>query len=662
MRRVKSLTALVGILAIVIAACSGGPGAGDTTTSSPLPGGTSPAPDAQLVSAALVQLDSCDAFLDYVISHALELVGPYGLDVGGWGWPLGGDTIVEEAAADDGASSVGGGDFSRTNVQVEGVDEPDIVKNDGERIVMISDGTLIVVDVTGDEPTEVGRLRMPDISVQNLFLSGDTVLAFGSSWVSGPMPFVEGDASIGPIQSTPTVILAEVDISGDPEIVRTMEIDGAFISGRMVEDSVRLVSTSSPVGFEWEYPAGSGLRAEREATEKNRAIVRASTIENWIPYYVITDSEGNVEAEGTLFDCDRASHPEEFSGLDMLSVLTVDTSSGLHMEDATGVLATGDTIYASADSLYVATQNWNSWRWLTTGEEADRVDGPTTEIHKFDTSDPNRTEYTASGGVEGYLLNQFAMDEYEGMLRVASTTDPNGWGGGADSESRVTVLRDINGELIPIGLVDGLGATERIYSVRFAGDVAYVVTFRQTDPLYTLDLSDPRSPRAVGELKIPGYSAYLHPIGDGLLIGVGQDATDDGQVQGTQVSLFDVSDISDPVRLDTYTLSEGTNSQVEYDHHAFLFWEDLAVIPVQRYWWDEDKDSIFMGAVALEIDGDELVEAAELVHPGGDSSDWDWRAQIVRSVVIDGSLYTISAKGIMKSPLDALDTGVWLDL
>jgi uncharacterized secreted protein with C-terminal beta-propeller domain len=222
------------------------------------------------------------------------------------------------------------------------------------------------------------------------------------------------------------------------------------------------------------------------------------------------------------------------------------------------------------------------------------------------------------------------------------------------------MLREIGDGLVRVGMIDGLGKTEQIYSVRFMGDVAYVVTFRQTDPLYTVDLSDPRSPRLLGELKIPGYSAYLHPVADGRLLGIGQDATDEGMVQGSQVSLFDVSDLANPVRLDTHTLSEGTTSQVEYDHHAFLYWEGLAMIPVQQWNWDGETEEVFVGAVGVAVQGDDLVEVARLTHPGGDGKDWDWRAQIMRSVAIGDSLYTVSPKGILKSALDTLDEQAWL--
>jgi uncharacterized secreted protein with C-terminal beta-propeller domain len=257
------------------------------------------------------------------------------------------------------------------------------------------------------------------------------------------------------------------------------------------------------------------------------------------------------------------------------------------------------------------------------------------------------------------------MDEHEGALRVATTTSPDGWDGDEDSESRITVLMQSGETLSTVGIVDGLGKTEQIYSVRFMGDVGYVVTFRQTDPLYTIDLSDPSAPEMMGELKIPGYSAYLHPVGEGLVMGVGQDATDTGQVLGTQVSIFDVSDLANPERVDTFTLSEGTNSQVEYDHHAFLYWDGLTVIPVQKYWWDEstEKEEMFMGAIALRVgESGELEDLGEIVHPGGDKSDWDWDAQILRSAVIGEFVYTISADGVLKSDLGSLEDVAWLDL
>ena len=661
-RIIPSIATLVAF-ALLLTACNFAARVDDTIPTRPDRRVESGTPRGRLASNALVPFDACDTFLDYVISHGVELVGPYGLGDGFIGWPVE-EGATTTMAAEGAARAVGQDtDHSTTNVQVLGVDEPDMVKTDGARIVVLSEGMLIVADVTGPEPVVTGRLEVGDLMVQSMFLTGDTVLLFGSSWMP-VVPLEQRDAMIAPVPGSPTVQLIEVDIAGDPEVVRTMTIDGAFVSARMVGDTVRLVLSSAPVGFEWSYPAGSGLQAEREAVEENREIIRNSSVDNWIPFYVVADANGEVTAEGTLFECERATHPEDFSGLDMLSVVTIDAGSGLDVVDATGLLATGDTVYASAESLYVATQNWQSWEWARTGIEDDRPEEVSTEIHKFDISTTEAATYRATGRVPGYLLNQFAMDENDGLLRVASTTSPPWWGSGFDSESRVTVFEEGGGELVEIGMVDGLGEGEQIYSVRFIDEVAYVVTFRQTDPLYTIDLTDPTRPRVVGELKILGYSAYLHPVGDGLLMGIGQDATETGQVQGTQVSVFDVRDPANPTKVDQFTLSQGSSSQVEYDHHAFLYWEQtgLAMVPVEQWGWDGKSESFFFGAVGLTVDDDgNLAEVERLVHPGGDDNFGDYRAQIMRSLVIGDDLYTVSAKGIMTSDIGTLEETAWLE-
>jgi hypothetical protein len=252
----------------------------------------------------------------------------------------------------------------------------------------------------------------------------------------------------------------------------------------------------------------------------------------------------------------------------------------------------------------------------------------------------------------------------------------------------VTVLRDDGaGSLARVGQVGGLGAGERIYAVRFMDDTGYVVTFRQTDPLYVLDLRNPAAPAVTGELKIPGYSAYLHPMGDGLLLGVGQDADEAGRVKGLQVSVFDVSDPADPQRIQNYVIENG-GSEAEWDHHAFLYWaaRDLLVLPVQRWGrWIEPlpgqpggySDS-FMGAIALRVTANGVEPLAEIGHPqtavedfvrqnyGPVSTDefdrlvdelrtsgyYDWQVQIRRAMVAGDELFTVSSRGVLGTGLD----------
>jgi uncharacterized secreted protein with C-terminal beta-propeller domain len=208
MRRGKRLTGMATVLALVAAACTG-----TTSTDDTLPSGTAPRPNEIRAAGALVQFDACETFLDYVISHAVDLVGPYGLGGGPVFSEFGrlGEAVFEApdpSAPDSGGQA--GEAFSGTNVQVVGVDEPDIVKTDGHRIVLISEGNLIVVDVTGDEPVESGRLAIDELSVQSLFVSGDKALLFGSVWSHGPIPLAETDAGFAPSGGTPTIQIVEV--------------------------------------------------------------------------------------------------------------------------------------------------------------------------------------------------------------------------------------------------------------------------------------------------------------------------------------------------------------------------------------------------------------------------------------------------------------------
>jgi hypothetical protein len=286
---------------------------------------------------------------------------------------------------------------------------------------------------------------------------------------------------------------------------------------------------------------------------------------------------------------------------------------------------------------------------------------------------------------------------------VATRTDSD-VPGPAESESFVTVLERRGAELVTVGQVGGLGRDERIFGVRFVGPIGYVVTFRQVDPLYTVDLGDPTNPTVRGELKILGYSAYLHPLTDALLLGVGSDATEEGRRVGAQVSVFDVSDTDDPRRTSQVTLPAGwTDAESEYK--AFLWWEPsgLAFIPVQRWGFDPrtgapDQDS-WSGVVAFRVEGDQVTEAGRIAHPTvqpdcgpsapGDREDgvrpaapdagvasasapsvgaailpspWcpPYQPMIQRSFVIGERLYTLSDHGLAVHGLADLAAGGWL--
>jgi hypothetical protein len=245
---------------------------------------------------------------------------------------------------------------------------------------------------------------------------------------------------------------------------------------------------------------------------------------------------------------------------------------------------------------------------------------------------------------------------------VASTADPVWWQGRQEgsSQSHVTVLRRDGTTLAPVGRVSGLGQGQRIYSVRFIGDVGYVVTFRQVDPLYTIDLSNPTAPKVLGELELLGYSAYLHPIAPDLLLGVGQDATPEGRTKGVQVSLFGVGDAAHPRLLAQQALGAASSSQVEFDSHAFLYWapRQLVVLPVQVFDGGAGTSSSpgFTGAVALTVNASGIAETGRVAHDPADGV----VPTITRSVVIGDQLLTVSDGGVLASALDGFGRVGWV--
>jgi uncharacterized secreted protein with C-terminal beta-propeller domain len=283
--------------------------------------------------------------------------------------------------------------------------------------------------------------------------------------------------------------------------------------------------------------------------------------------------------------------------------------------------------------------------------------GTHTTIHQFDISKPDVTTYVASGGVSGVLLNQFAMSEHDGHLRVASTDTPVFATGfappprGGETDNLVSVLDRRGGSLTTVGKVDGIGRGERIFAVRFIGDAGFVVTFKRIDPLFSIDLSDPAHPKVVGELTLLGYSAYLHPVGSHLLLGLGRSGTAQGSVGGVKLSLFDISDLSKPRLLGGHEISSASSSSdAESDHHAFLYWPrtGLAVIPVTSQGFDGTER--FMGAIGLDVNPSGAITEVGRV---ADKSD-GWFRPIGRSLVMGDRLLALSDEALLANRLDTL--------
>ncbi|MFN0155827.1 MAG: beta-propeller domain-containing protein [Gaiella sp.] len=635
------LAAVLGIAAV--AGLSSGAG-GSAATSSTSARGT------------LTPFASCGAFLRHVKGRALPLVGPYGF-AGGTG-PVVPATGAERADA----SPVAGVDYSTTNVQEDGVDEPDLVKSNGTHLFVVRSDRLFVVAVAAGTPRRVGSVELEQGWSHELLLHGDRLLVLsrgGGPVRGGTEPAVREGILPAPQQT----VITEIDVSrpASPEVKRSLVLSADYVSARLVGAAVRIVTVAGMPGpLPLSTPTSSSSAAQEAAVKRNRQIVAASGAGSWLPRLAVRGKRGQVLLRRSLVTCRDVRRPQTYSGLGLLTVTTFDLRKGLTPVDSDAVLADGQTVYASPTSLYVATQ-----RWFPAPQEAG-ADPPrmTTTIHRFQTSDPLQTHYRASGTVGGYVLNQWALSEHAGVLRVASTEEPVWWNPGpqVESESFVTTLTERAGALVQLGRIGGLGKGERVYAVRFEGDRGYVVTFRQVDPLYTLDLSLPAVPRVLGELKIAGYSAYLHPLAGDLLLGVGQDATVEGRVLGTQLSLFDVSNLRRPTRLDRSTLGPAS-SEAEWDHHAFLWWprENLAVVPVSAYAVDGGGGSPFVGAVAFRVTRGGIEEVGRVAHagPGAANATRVGGIPIRRSLVVRSTLYTVSESGVRGTRLTDFGDAGW---
>lgn len=664
MRNLLALALVAGVLA---GACS-------SPSSEPQErSGTRPS-DPDVAEVALEPFADCDelvAFTDDLARAAREGSADLQPDVGAR------ESFAADAAA-AGPSLEPGEDFSTTNDQEAGVDEADLVKTNGELVITTVDGVLRVVDASVPEPTLVGTLDLPDGGPHELLLHGDRVLVLSSSTVTIP-PEQQGDRpSPG---SRATTLVSEVDVSdpAEPRLVGSRHVDGSYRTARLTDGTARIVLAAQP-----SYAAP--MPVTEDVLDRRDELVEQA-VERWLPAVTTVAADGTVE-RAPLVGCDEVIRPvvEEEGERDAptgaggpVTVLSIDLDEPLGDDlQATTVLGTAEHVYASTENLYLAGTVWG-----------DAVGEPRLEIHQLSLIGDGPATYVASGSVDGYALDQFAFSEHGGALRVA-TTDAGSIafdgaradGSGAElapdvGDSAITVLERQDGALVEVGHVDGMGQGEEVYAVRFLGETAYVVTFRRTDPLYTVDLSDPRAPQVVGELKILGYSAYLHPIGDDLVLGVGQDAGEDGRVRGTQVSLFDVSDLANPVRVQQFTMPSGS-SEVEYDHRAFLWWapENLAVIPHAGY----DRGWSYHAVLGLEVTPDGIAEVGRVQHDppdvtpvelgqcpptaacaappddalvGGDA--------IVRSLVVNrDELWTVSASGIEISDVDTLTEEHWI--
>lgn len=571
----------------------------------------------------------------------------------------------------------GGGDdsYSQTNVQVEGVDEGDIVKNDGRYIYTTRGNEVRIVDTkdASGAMKEVARIRTVDENFypSDLYLDGNRLVIVGSSYeqFDEVMPMISARPMMMPpyyyARTLTKAVMIDVTDHTAPKIDRTVTLDGYVAQSRRIGDKLYLILNDEP----------------RYWMMREQFL----PVDQILP--VVADSaRGNTEK--SLVGCDDVQYFPGYQRPNYMTVAVLPTADTSKDVEAKVFLGDAEQIYMSPESLYVTTGAYDGkgmyWNW------------DDTQIYKFDLTDTG-VEQAGTARVRGRILNQFSMDEHKGHFRIATTN--NNWAEGSRATDNAVYVLDSAMKIV--GSVLDIAPGERIFSARFMGDRAYLVTFEQIDPFFVLDMKEPTAPKILGALKIPGWSNYLHPYDENHVIGIGRDvpvdATASGTsmptwqaVQGMKMSMFDVTDPANPKEKFQTTLGvSGTYSELLYNHKALLFDKEknLMAFPVSitepagikiykecsldaagkevctetnRY---EDYKTTFEGAIVYTVD---LVrgftERGRVSHYDKGYLDWsasnipedEYMKNITRILYIGDKLYTVSQAMIKQATLDTV--------
>ncbi len=539
-------------------------------------------------------------------------------------------------------------DHSDTNTQEAGVDEADIVETDGQFVYTFSHGKLVIVDVSDPIDPEPMSFTAFDDHYHEMYLQGDRLTLISRGWNK---------------DSPSVVTVLDITDRANPSVVERTEIAGRIINSRAVGDRVYVAVSGVElpvVETSLAVPAEEGDLNEyrtNETLDEYVARVQSTLLEAALPTYQTYDAAGELIASGLLTDPTQIHKPIDAVDNELLSLVTFNVADGEPGPDSsTGIFTSrASEVYMSGNAFYVMRN----------------ADGETA-IFKFTFDDEGTAKLAATGKVPGVLLNQFSVDEHEGRLRIATTetrmeTVQDRWGRDVTRQlqrfNNLLILEQEGTELSVVGEIRNLAPTETIKSVRFIEDRAYVTTFRVVDPLFSVDLTNPISPVVTGALKIPGYSDYLHPVGEDYVIGIGRDANEiTGQLGPLQISLFYVGEMANPTLVDQVTMvgAQWHSSEAWNDHHAVAYFAADQVLTIPVGWSesvpaDWDGDGIYEGTSyenlsaiwAFEIDVDQhgggTIEIAGSVEHTTESSGYQYNSnQARRSVRVGQALITLS--------------------
>lgn len=539
------------------------------------------------------------------------------------------DSITNANSKNKTATNEVANDYSKTNTQVQGVDEADIVKTDGTYIYYLTNEKLTIINTeNASQMKEMSTIKFDEtFTPEEIFLNNDKIIVIGKRY-----EYDKTERKIGidedflyPNYMDKTYTSAKLYNVKDkinPTLERTVEVEGDYLTARMIGSNVYIASNK--------YIYYAYICNTYKSTELNE--------DDFKPHYL--DTATSNETKSINFDC--IYYIPEFEDTNYLNIVAFNITNNQEA-NVESYLGAGEEIYASKENLYVTKTKYDYERKNKTSI--------TTEIYKFNLNNANCT-FAKAGDVPGSVLNQFSMDECNGYFRIA-TTDSTSW----NSESNTNNLYVLNENLETIGKIEGLAKGERIYSVRFMGNRAYMVTFVETDPLFVIDLSNPTTPTVLGELKIPGYSKYLHPYDETHLIGIGEDTEvvnygygDRVVTNGMKMAMFDVTDPNNPQELYNVKIGEkGTYSELLYNHKALLFSKEKNIIAFPISITDNDYKVTFQGAIVYGVSLEKGFELkTKISNSATDYDRYYSRNRVERIIYIKDTLFTLS-NGLIKA-------------
>ena len=721
------------VLLIVNMLTAGCTGIMDGEDANPPEGGELPAAWDELskrtiASPHLIQYQSCEE-LEMALKFAIEeeyrvrlLQAIEEQYYYGWGWPeddvamMDGDaeSAPSSAGADSQSSNskrVEGEDYSGTNNQESGVDEADFVKTDGYYLYFLNNNQLEIMGMPGEGELTKESTTKIEGNALSMMLDGDNLVIISSvnSW-SIPQTSTLAKAmgwsdEYYHWRASSLIKFTVVDISNKtaPEVSRELFIEGSYITSREVDGVVRTVSHAwmdirglqswldLPNGY-WNLDYDDPLRLELrqqaayEAIKENQETLINLHLSDIVPQVYERVGDEVSTHQMTNDECADFTAPEDVSSRGFNSIFTLDLSSEALSFEADHMVGNWPQVYASKEVMILSENSWDWW-WYWDNDDLDT----STNIHTFDIGDASTTTYTGSGRVDGTILNQFSLSEHNGIIRAATTTgqwarwwmsDPEPMENHVVTLSHTVDVETGEQKLYEVGRLDGIALNETIWSCRFVEDKAYIVTFRNMDPLWTIDLSDPAEPTIMGELHIPGVSTYIHPVNDERILTIGYGpAGEDGlglDWSNTRIQLFNVTNFSDPqvqalkdlapvddIQNNGWTYS---SSEATYEHKAFQFWKGQLAIPLSTYrynsWNDEQGGyhwnyQYISKLVILNITDDGITTHGEVDHShlfDRDENHYWWSSNSIRrSIFMGDHIYAISSAGVTSTNLTTME-------